>query len=263
MTDRSWGHGNGFVKPHAHDGVASARKGIATTVLRIDLAALVRFVPGGPLVLVPVVRSADPACLLRVPGPGAVAVPAVDSARRDPARRHVRAADHQAPVDGRNGNYLLRAAASRDAAGDASIGNVLSDSSGHPVVIDLDDFATGPRERDLIQTAIYYDRFGWHTREEYETFAKVYGYDIMQWPDYPMLADIREFIMVTWIAQKANESEKASAEARKRLDALRTERAAKTGVRSSNHAGLTGPAATAGLVGLEGMRPLLLRVVHI
>jgi Ser/Thr protein kinase RdoA (MazF antagonist) len=106
--------------------------------------------------------------------------------------------------------------------GDASIGNVLSDPGGHPVVIDLDDFATGPREWDLIQTAIYYDRFGWHTREEYEAFTKVYGYDIMQWPGYPALADIREFIMATWVIQKAGESEKMSAEARKRVNALRT-----------------------------------------
>jgi Ser/Thr protein kinase RdoA (MazF antagonist) len=39
--------------------------------------------------------------------------------------------------------------------GDANIGNVLSDPGGHPVVIDLDDFATGPREWDLIQTALF------------------------------------------------------------------------------------------------------------
>jgi hypothetical protein len=50
---------------------------------------------------------------------------------------------------------------------------------------------------------------------------KVYGYDIMQWPGYPVLADIRMFIMVTWIAEKAGENEKTSAEARKRIDALR------------------------------------------
>jgi hypothetical protein len=37
-----------------------------------------------------------------------------------------------------------------------------------------------------------------------------------------MLADIREFIMATWIVQKASESAKTAAEARKRLDALRT-----------------------------------------
>jgi Ser/Thr protein kinase RdoA (MazF antagonist) len=106
--------------------------------------------------------------------------------------------------------------------GDANIGNVLRDYHGHPVVIDLDDFATGPREWDLILTALYYDHFGWHTQDEYETFARVYGFDIMKWPGYPMLADIREFIMVTWIVSKAGENERTSAEARKRLDSLRT-----------------------------------------
>ena len=107
--------------------------------------------------------------------------------------------------------------------GDANIGNVLRDDHGNPVVIDLDDFATGPREWDLIQTAIYYDRFGWHTREEYETFTRVYGYDLLRWPGYPVLAAVREFIMVTWMVLKADESERTSAEARKRIHALRTE----------------------------------------
>jgi Ser/Thr protein kinase RdoA (MazF antagonist) len=106
--------------------------------------------------------------------------------------------------------------------GDASIGNVLRDQHGNPVVIDLDGFAVGPREWDLIQTALYYDRYGWHTREEYETFVRVYGYDIMQWPGYPVLADAREFIQVTWIVQKAGESKKTSDEARKRVRALRS-----------------------------------------
>src|SRR5260370_9714450 len=106
--------------------------------------------------------------------------------------------------------------------GDANIGNVLRDSHGNPVVIDLDDFATGPREWDLIQTALYYDHYGWHTREEYETFVKVYGYDIMQWPGYPALAAIREFILVTWMVQKAGEKKETAPEARKRVDALRT-----------------------------------------
>ena len=38
--------------------------------------------------------------------------------------------------------------------GDASIGNVLRDRQGAPVLIDLDGFAVGPREWDLILTAI-------------------------------------------------------------------------------------------------------------
>ena len=56
--------------------------------------------------------------------------------------------------------------------GDASIGNVLRDYRGNPVVIDLDGFAIGPREWDVVLTAMYYDSFGWHTREEYQTFVQ-------------------------------------------------------------------------------------------
>jgi aminoglycoside phosphotransferase (APT) family kinase protein len=106
--------------------------------------------------------------------------------------------------------------------GDAGIGNVLRDSQGNPVVIDLDGFAIGPREWDLALTAIYYDSFGWHTRQEYETFVSVYGFDIMQWPGYPVMRAVREFLMVTWVIQKAGESERVAAEARKRIAALLT-----------------------------------------
>jgi aminoglycoside phosphotransferase (APT) family kinase protein len=106
--------------------------------------------------------------------------------------------------------------------GDASIGNVLRDYRGNPVVIDLDGFAIGPREWDVVLTAMYYDSFGWHTRAEYETFVQVYGFDIMTWPGYPVLREVREFLMVTWVIQKAGESEQIAAEARKRIAALRT-----------------------------------------
>ena len=106
--------------------------------------------------------------------------------------------------------------------GDANVGNVLRDNHGHPVVIDLDGFAIGPREWDVALTAIYYDSFGWHTREEYQDFVRVYGYDIMAWPGYPVMRAVREFLMVTWIIQKAPESGQAAAEAVKRIAALRT-----------------------------------------
>jgi aminoglycoside phosphotransferase (APT) family kinase protein len=106
--------------------------------------------------------------------------------------------------------------------GDAGIGNVLHDSEGRPVVIDLDGFAIGPREWDLALTAVYYDSFGWHTRQEYEAFVDVYGFDIMQWPGYPVMRAVREFLMATWVIQKANESERVAVEARKRIAALRT-----------------------------------------
>jgi len=105
--------------------------------------------------------------------------------------------------------------------GDASIGNVLRDYRGNPVVIDLDGFAIGPREWDVVLTAMYYDSFGWHTRQEYETFVRIYGFDIMTWSGYPVLREIREFLMVTWVIQKAGESQQIAAEARKRIEALR------------------------------------------
>jgi aminoglycoside phosphotransferase (APT) family kinase protein len=106
--------------------------------------------------------------------------------------------------------------------GDASVGNVLRDSRGAPVLIDLDGFAVGPREWDLVQTAMFYDSFGWHTRDEYEDFARVYGWDIRQWAGYPVLRAVREFLMVTWLIQKAPEDAQAAAEAAKRIAALRT-----------------------------------------
>lgn len=106
--------------------------------------------------------------------------------------------------------------------GDANVGNVLQDPDGNPVVIDLDGFCVGPREWDVALTAIYYDSFGWHTREEYETFVRVYGFDIMTWPGYPVMRAVREFLMVTWLVQKAGESQRIAAEASKRITALRS-----------------------------------------
>jgi thiamine kinase-like enzyme len=106
--------------------------------------------------------------------------------------------------------------------GDASIGNVLRDTQGAPVLIDLDGFAIGPREWDLVLTAMYYDSFDWHTREEYEDFARVYGYDIRQCSGYPVLCEVREFLMVTWVMSKAPEDAWAAGETAKRIVALRT-----------------------------------------
>lgn len=106
--------------------------------------------------------------------------------------------------------------------GDASIGNILRDYHGKPVLIDLDGFSIGPREWDVVLTAMYYDSFGWHTREEYEEFVDVYGFDIMAWSGYPVLREVREFLMITWLIQKASENETTAAEATKRIAALRT-----------------------------------------
>jgi aminoglycoside phosphotransferase (APT) family kinase protein len=106
--------------------------------------------------------------------------------------------------------------------GDASVGNVIRDDAGSPVLIDLDGFSIGPREWDLVLTALYYDRFGWHTAAEYADFSRVYGFDVMAWPGYPVLRDIREFLMVTWLSQKGASDPEAALEVRKRIASLQS-----------------------------------------
>lgn len=108
--------------------------------------------------------------------------------------------------------------------GDANVGNVLRDRHGRPVLIDLDAFAVGAREWDLIQTALFYDRFGWHSEQEYRTFVDVYGYDLLQWSGYALLADMREVAMTAWMSRKAEASQQAAAEAAKRIEAMRSGR---------------------------------------
>lgn len=105
--------------------------------------------------------------------------------------------------------------------GDANVGNVLVDSEGRAVLIDLDGFSIGPREWDLIQTALFADRLGWHSREEYEEFVEIYGYDVMGWSGYDDLADMREIAMTTWLCIRAADSPATAAEARKRIEAIR------------------------------------------
>lgn len=106
--------------------------------------------------------------------------------------------------------------------GDANVGNVLVDDQGRAVLIDLDSFSIGPREWDLIQTALFYDRLGWHTGDEYMEFVDVYGYDLMSWSGYGELADMREIAMTTWLCRKAGDSASTAAEALKRVAAIRT-----------------------------------------
>ncbi|MCZ4125966.1 phosphotransferase enzyme family protein [Streptomyces sp. H39-S7] len=106
--------------------------------------------------------------------------------------------------------------------GDFNIGNVLRDGEGRPNVIDLDGFAMGPREWDLMHTAMYYDSFGWHTETEYANFVQGYGFDVREWSGYPVLRRVRELLMVTWLSQNAGASPQAAEEVEKRVETLRS-----------------------------------------
>lgn len=106
--------------------------------------------------------------------------------------------------------------------GDFNVGNVLHDAVGRPKVIDLDGFVTGPREWDLMQTAMYYDSFGWHTEAEYADFVAGYGFDVREWSGYTVLRSIRELLMVTWLSQNASTNPRAAEEVEKRVQSLRS-----------------------------------------
>lgn len=105
--------------------------------------------------------------------------------------------------------------------GDASVGNVILGRAGAPLLVDLDGLAIGPREWDLVPTAMYSDRFRWHSADEYATFVDAVGFDVRQWPGYTVLADLREALMLLWLASTADDEAKV-AELRKPLAALRT-----------------------------------------
>jgi Ser/Thr protein kinase RdoA (MazF antagonist) len=112
--------------------------------------------------------------------------------------------------------------------GDANVGNLIRDRDGRPLLADLDGFCIGPREWDLALTAIYYERFGWHTAEEYTTFVEAYGYDVMTWDGYPVLRDVRELLMVAWLAQNAAGDVRVGAELNKRIATLRVDSTRRT-----------------------------------
>ncbi|WP_126636619.1 aminoglycoside phosphotransferase family protein [Embleya hyalina] len=106
--------------------------------------------------------------------------------------------------------------------GDANVGNALVDDAGRAVLIDLDGFALGPREWDLVLTAMYYERYGWHSRAEYEAFVNAYGFDVMNWYGYPVLADMRELMMTVWLTQNMAGNAAVTVEVERRMSDLRT-----------------------------------------
>jgi aminoglycoside phosphotransferase (APT) family kinase protein len=106
--------------------------------------------------------------------------------------------------------------------GDANVGNTIRDKRGQAILIDLDGFSLAQREWDLVLTSLYYERFGWHTRSEYEAFVHHYGFDLLNWPGYPVLADLRELMMTLWLGHKVTTDPKSAEEFARRMHAMRT-----------------------------------------
>ena len=103
--------------------------------------------------------------------------------------------------------------------GDAHTRNLLTDH-GRVVLIDFEAAAIGPREWDLLPTSIAVSRYGL-PEERYQEFAAAYGFDVRSWPGYPVLREIRELTMTTWIMQNVRESQDIAAEFALRVASLR------------------------------------------
>jgi Ser/Thr protein kinase RdoA (MazF antagonist) len=103
--------------------------------------------------------------------------------------------------------------------GDAHAGNLLTDR-GQVVLSDFESAAFGPREWDLMPTAVAVERYGL-PQERYEQFAAAYGFDVRGWVGYPVLREVRQLTMTTWMMQNTGESEAAAQEFARRVDSLR------------------------------------------
>jgi aminoglycoside phosphotransferase (APT) family kinase protein len=103
--------------------------------------------------------------------------------------------------------------------GDAHRANTLV-SDGTPILLDFEVVAIGPREWDLVPTALAVGRFELD-EETYGSFVAAYGRDITKWTGYPVLRAIRELTMTTWLMQNVEEDPSVAAEFALRVASLR------------------------------------------
>ena len=107
--------------------------------------------------------------------------------------------------------------------GDAHVGNLIV-SDRRAVLIDLETFATGPREWDLVPTAVQHDRFGLSLKA-YASFTTAYGFDVRSWSGYSVLRGIRELAVTAWLGARAGQDRAAATEFQHRVNSLRNDTA--------------------------------------
>ncbi|MFL1427517.1 MULTISPECIES: phosphotransferase enzyme family protein [unclassified Nocardiopsis] len=103
--------------------------------------------------------------------------------------------------------------------GDAHRKNIVEDSLGNPVVLDLERFSIGAREWDLVVAAVYH-RVGWYTEAEYGEFTEAYGWDVRDWEGFETLAASRELRMTVWLCARTGREPRLLPEARRRIASL-------------------------------------------
>lgn len=104
--------------------------------------------------------------------------------------------------------------------GDAHRKNIVQDSAGRPVVLDLERFGVGAREWDVAITAVY-ERLGWFSPQEYGRFVTAYGWDVREWEGFEVVAAVRELRMTAWLCARTRREPHLLPEARRRMASLR------------------------------------------
>jgi aminoglycoside phosphotransferase (APT) family kinase protein len=79
--------------------------------------------------------------------------------------------------------------------GDAHLGNLIPTPAG-PVLCDFDSASVGPAEWDLTPMAVSVRRFG-EPVSRYAELASHYGFDVMRWPGFAVLREVRELKLTT------------------------------------------------------------------
>ncbi len=105
--------------------------------------------------------------------------------------------------------------------GNATANSVIVTRDGRVLLRNLDQLAVGPPEWDLVPTALDLMSLGWTTAHQYAEFTRAYGRDVLRWPGYFLLRDIRELTLVTGAARAARTHPNYRAQALYRLSCLR------------------------------------------
>ncbi|WP_280385282.1 phosphotransferase enzyme family protein [Nocardia wallacei] len=162
--------------------------------------------------------------------PGGSALPAWDPF--ETARRRLAGADAGIAEDDLRWLHAEWQAAEQDYAaarstmhmgvihGDPHTGNLLLDERGRIVLCDLDETGIGPLAWDLVPQAVGAARFD--RADFYRQFVNAYGSDVRDLPEWPVLARIRELIMVTSVLPDLGHRPETAAEHAHRLASLRS-----------------------------------------
>jgi Ser/Thr protein kinase RdoA (MazF antagonist) len=87
--------------------------------------------------------------------------------------------------------------------GDAWAGNVVETEDGEVLLLDLVRVGIGPPEWDLVATALDRSTFGIMNASGYRGFVAAYGHDVMAWPGFGVLRDVRELRVVAYALHAA------------------------------------------------------------